>query len=475
MRPPHAPAASPSHVPVSTRAAASLFACALLASCAAHAAPTPGPATESGPLTGRWVVTTEQFGIPRYFVMTLVQSGTKLTGDFDGDTLEGTFDKGAFSFHAKDTRGGYEDGKGTLKGGALTGSIVLYFSNDVVTPVSSALTATRVQRRASATPQRHEFTPSVFHRQFSPLNKPVLTIFPGDTLHTTTVDAGGFDETGVQRSAGGNPQTGPFYVEGVMPGDTLVVHIDKLATNRDYAISDDGLVPRAMSPDTALMAKDLGADLRWHLDAKTGLATSGKPGPHTASYTVPLKPMLGCIATATPPGRAPPQTQDSGEYGGNLDFNEITQGATVFLPVRNPGALLYFGDGHAAQGDGELNGNALETSLDVEVTVDVIPGKQPQGVRVENETHVMSLGYAGSLDDAFREATENMAGWLKDEYKLTPSEVAQVLGTAAEYKVTEVADRNAGVVLTVNRERLKTVTKVVEAPKADAPKPPGAP
>jgi len=123
--------------------------------------------------------------------------------------------------------------------------------------------------------------------------------------------------------------------------------------------------------------------------------------------------------------------------------------------VNVPGALLYFGDGHAAQGDGELNGNALETSMDVEVTVDVIPNKHVPGPRVESATHLMAMGLAGSLDDAFREATANMASWLTDEYKLTPSEVAQVLGTASEYKVSEVADRNAGMILKINKDRLK--------------------
>jgi amidase len=103
------------------------------------------------------------------------------------------------------------------------------------------------------------------------------------------------------------------------------------------------------------------------------------------------------------------------------------EGATVYLPVNVPGAFLYVGDGHAAQGDGELNGNALETSMDVEFTVDVVSGKSIRGPRVESATHIMAMGLDGSLDDAFRSATANMAQWLTDDYKLTPSEVAQVL------------------------------------------------
>jgi amidase len=98
----------------------------------------------------------------------------------------------------------------------------------------------------------------------------------------------------------------------------------------------------------------------------------------------------------------------------------------------------------------------------VEFTVDVIPGKRIPSVRVESPTHIISMGLYGSLDDAFRSATANMAQWLTEDYKLTPSEVAQVLGTAAEYKVSEVADRNSGVVLKIDKERLK--------PLAPAPK-----
>ena len=145
-----------------------------------------------------------------------------------------------------------------------------------------------------------------------------------------------------------------------------------------------------------------------------------------------------------------------------MDFNEIVEGATVYLPVNVPGALLYVGDGHAAEGDGELNGNALETSMDVEFMVDVVPGKRLMGPRVESATHIMAMGLGGSLDDAFRTATASMAGWLADDYKLTPSEVAQVLGTSAEYRVSEVADRNAGIVLKINKERLQSLAR---APK----------
>jgi acetamidase/formamidase len=243
-----------------------------------------------------------------------------------------------------------------------------------------------------------------------------------------------------------------------MPGDTLVVHLNHLRLNRDSAGSDDGMVQSSLNSDLAVKMKDVGKSIAWHLDVAGGTASPAKPSEHLAHYMVPLRPMLGCIATAPGPRQAPPPTGDSGDWGGNMDFNEIVEGATIYLPVSNPGALLYLGDAHALQGDGELNGNALETSMDVEFTVDVLPGKRIGAVRVESATHIMATAYSGSLDDAFKDATSNMADWLAQDYKLTPSEIAQVLGTAAEYKVSEVADRNSGIVLKLSKERLRTLT-----------------
>ncbi len=243
--------------------------------------------------------------------------------------------------------------------------------------------------------------------------------------------------------------------ETAAPGDTLVVHLTRVRLNRDWAESDDFLVGRAVDSDLAVKMKDGGKNVRWHLDAQHGVATPEKPAEHLARYAVPLRPMLGCVAVAPNVAQAPPGTGDSGRYGGNMDFNEIVEGATVYLPVSVPGALLYVGDGHALQGDGELNGNALETSMDVEFTVDVLAGKRISGPRVESATHIMAMGLSGSLDDAFRAATAAMAQWLTDDYKLTPSEIAQVLGTSSEYRVSEVADRNAGIVLKINKDRLQ--------------------
>jgi acetamidase/formamidase len=423
--------------------------------------------TDLNNLTGRWSVKIDLYGSPIYFKLELTDQKGKLSGQFGGDKLDGAVNGNAVHFFAKDERGGTSEVTATLAGATRTtsgspaqsmvGSVTFTDSDNKEHPHTHAIVARMMPARRSGPPQRHEFTPTKFYRQFSPLYEPVLTVWPGDTIHTTTVDAGGADEKGVTRVLGGNPETGPFYIETATPGDTLVVHITRLHLNRDYAISDDGIVPRGLTSGLAVKTKDNHNDVRWHLDRDRGIAVPEKPGDGLKSYSVPLRPMLGCVATAPGPAGAPPNTGDSGGWGGNMDFNEIVEGATVYLPVSNPGALLYVGDGHALQGDGELNGNALETSMDVEFTVDVIPGKRVPGPRVESATHLMAMGLAGSLDDAFRIATDNMANWLSDTYSLTPSEIAQVLGTSAEYKVSEVADRNAGIVLKINKERLKSL------------------
>ena len=411
-------------------------------------------------LSGNWVVSADMFGTTIYLPMDLKQTGNAVAGRYAGDKItSGELRDGALHLIARSRGGSTTEVSAKLSGATLAGSTVQTDPENRNHPAKYSFTATRATRIEHRAPQRHEFTPTVFYRQFSAANKPVLTVAPGDRVDTTTVDAGGTDANGVRRVLGGNPETGPFYVEGAWPGDTLVVHILKLRLNRDYAVSDDFIDESATNSDLAVMMKGNGKTIRWHLDQRKGVAYPEDAGPNLRNYSVPLKPMLGCIATAVPPAAAPPPTGDSGGYGGNMDFNEIGEGATVYLPVWNPGALLYLGDAHAEQGDGELNGNALETSAEVEFSVDVIPGTHLQGRRIETPTHIITMGLSASIDDALKGATDAMAKWLNEDYSLTPSETAQVLGTAAEYEVSEVADRNSGVVLKINKQRLAGLVK----------------
>jgi acetamidase/formamidase len=305
--------------------------------------------------------------------------------------------------------------------------------------------------------RRLEFVAQVFQRAFSSKIEPVLHIWPGDTVHTTSVDAGGTDEKGVARVLGGNPLTGPFYVETAMPGDVLAITFKKLKLNRDWAISDKAFVNRAMTNEYAAKNKQDWSDTRWHLDLEKGVATLEKPSEAMKNYSVPVRPMLGCVGVGPGFGSAPISSQDSGGYGGNMDFNQIGEGTTLYLGVSQPGALLYVGDGHALQGDGELNGNALETSMDIEFSVEVRQKKEIGTPRAENSNFLMAMGLAGSLDNAFSRATSELATWLQEDYKLSSSDVAALLGSSIQYSISEVADRNVGVIAKVSKKALAAV------------------
>ena len=163
--------------------------------------------------------------------------------------------------------------------------------------------------------------------------------------------------------------------------------------------------------------------------------------------------MLGCVGVA-PAGGARYRSGYLGDFGGNMDYNQLREGVTVYLPVHVPGALLFVGDGHAAQGAGELTGNALETSMDIEFTVDVVAGGAPPGPRMENGEYLMASGIAGSLDEAFREATTNLVRWLEKTYKLNAAEVSSVLATAMVYDIAEVVDPQVHVVAKVPKAAL---------------------
>ena len=427
---------------------------ALLVACAVAA---PAGAQVAPRVDGAWLVTADVYGTPAHDRLVLKSEGRALTGTDGQSTLEGTLDGDRIHFVSKNDRSS-DESTGTVVGDTMSGTVV-HTEKDDPRPETLKWTARRLPRRPAGPPSRHEFVPTTFEREFSSRTKPVLTVWPGDTVHTTTVDAGGTDEKGVKRVLGGNPQTGPFYVEGAMPGDVLAIRFDRIRLNRDWAISDDGIVGRALGPQFAVKMKDVGKDVRWHLNRARGVATSESPGAHLGAFTVPLRPMLGCVGVAPGFGAAPFPTGDSGRFGGNMDLNEIVEGVTVYLPVSQPGALLYIGDGHAAQGDGELNGNALETSMEVEFTVALVEARSISTPRVESATEIMSVGLGGSLEDALRQSVASLGQWLEQDYELTPSEIAQVLGTSLELRINEVADRNAGVTAKLKKAALSTLPR----------------
>jgi acetamidase/formamidase len=406
-------------------------------------------------LDGDWLLGQEVYGNTLYRRLVLKNDGGTVSGTLGRQSIEGTVQGAAVHFVSKNSDQS-DVFDGTLSNGVLSGTTVHTQTDDPRTE-KTTWSAHRIPARRQGPPERHEFVPTAFHRQFSASTPPVLHIWPGDTVHTTTVDAGGTDEKGVTRVLGGNPETGPFFVETAVPGDVLAVHLTRVRLNRDWAISDDAIMSRAMDSDLAVKMRDAGKQVRWKLNRERGTASPDVTGDRLKAFAIPVHPMLGCVAVAPGFAQAPAPTGDSGRFGGNMDFNEIVEGSTVYLPVGQPGALLYIGDGHAAQGDGELNGNALETSMDVEFSVDVLPGKPLAAPRVESPTHVMAVGLGGTLEDAMRAATGGLTQFLEQDYELTPSEIAIVLGSSVEYSIGEVADRNVAVAAKLRKDRLAVI------------------
>lgn len=404
--------------------------------------------------SGEWLLTTVEFGAPQYQRIDFKFEGEKLTGRAGTLTYEGTLRNGRVELESKRADGStITRYSGTAAAGEMQGQGT---RNDS----QVTFTGRRIKDKP-ASPTTHRFTPTAFHNYFSSTIPPALTIFPGDSVESWSVDAGGVDPQGKRRSPGGNPLTGPFYVEGAFPGDTLVVRFTHISLNRDSAGSGQRVTPSALNP--GYFAQQQQQDIRnfdssWTLDRQAGFARLTKPTEKLKDYRVPLKAMLGCV------GVAPPQTQSFrsgylGTWGGNMDYNQLVEGTTVYLPVYQPGALLFVGDGHAAQGDGELTGDALETSTEWTLTVDVIRGRNIASPRFENAEYFSASGIANSLPEAVQGATTNLARWLEEEYKLNASEIGVVLGTSIRYEIAELVDPEVHVVAKIAKNLLAPIPK----------------
>jgi amidase len=401
-----------------------------------------------------WVLVTDLWGNRIYQTLTLNDDGNQMTGNLDGDALTGSRKGTTITFSTGDAanRSAFT---GIVASDTMTGTADMPDTNNRSARAKHSFTARRIPYRPEGPPKRYDFKPTDYSNSFDPHRAPVLTIWPGDSVHTTTIDSGGVDEKGVTRALYGNPQTGPFFVAGAESGDTLVIKIKRLTLNRDYADSLDDIVRRARSTTLAVKSTELGRPVRWKLDRVRGLAMSeGLKG-----LTVPVRPMLGGLAVAPGNGSPPISTGDTGSFGGNMDFNEVVEGNIVYLPVQQPGALLYLGDAHALQGDGETSQYALETSMDVEFSVDLVKGVSIPSPRVESPTQIMVLGQAGSLDDALRSATSGMVEWLTKDYGLSVSESAQVLGSTVKYSVANLAGRSVAVAAKLDKAILSGVKK----------------
>jgi acetamidase/formamidase len=315
----------------------------------------------------------------------------------------------------------------------------------------------------SAQPAKHlEFSPTNFSHLFSLRPEPVLRIRAGDTIHTETVDAMGYDQKGVHRTRGGNPLTGPFFVEGAMPGDVLAIRLVEVALNRDYASTSESFVSRSMPKEIAVKFKKSRL-VRWRLDRQNNLASLDASldtvYPHLRSFKVPINPFLGCVGVAPDNRKNEILSFFQGPFGGNLDYNRVRTGSTVYLPVFHEGAYLYIGDGHALQGDGEIAGNALETSMNVVFSVQLIK-KDSSALaypRVEDGDYLMALGTAKETPEALKNASKNLLDWLQKTYSLSLPEATQVISTGIEYSIGEIADPEVVVVAKIKKTLLAQI------------------
>jgi acetamidase/formamidase len=242
---------------------------------------------------------------------------------------------------------------------------------------------------------------------------------------------------------------GPFYIEGADYGDALEVHLDKVRLNRDWGYTSYRLSPAILNSGEELYPNVYEMDalrpkradlIPWDLDLERGVASPRLlPGQGSASkFNIPVRPMLGCIGVA-PPGEEVWTSGPSSTHGGNMDYNDVVEGATIFFPIYHRGAYFYIGDGHAVQADGEGLGNGVETSLDVQFTVKVHKGKRLSIPRLINDEYIVSIGsqpeFRSSMDFGVRMANSDMIRWLTSEYGLTHPEAHLLMGTVAQHKI----------------------------------------
>lgn len=303
----------------------------------------------------------------------------------------------------------------------------------------------------------HYFEPTHYYSTFSFAHSPVLRIKPGDRVVTKTIDSNGFDYTNTKLSDGGNPQTGPFYIEGAEPGDVLIVRLEKIKPNRGTALSVKTLASYTVDPDFLRLKalRERGIQETWQVDTIRGTARTTSGDTQPSYIEVPLQPMLGCVGVA-PQRKEAVHTSIPGNFGGNMDYYGIREGATLMLPVYEPGALLFVGDGHGRQGHGEILGNALEVSMNVEFSVDLIKNKKIGWPRLENDNYIMAIGSARPLLQALQHATTELLNWMMNDYGFDERGASLLMGHVIEYDIANVVDPNFTVVAKIKKVFLRS-------------------
>jgi acetamidase/formamidase len=307
----------------------------------------------------------------------------------------------------------------------------------------------------------HALEPKQYNYTFG-VSEPALRIESGDTITAETRDAMGQNALGdpmpeemKQRIPGtslkeSNPAVGPIYVEGTEEGDMLAVHIQEIRINREFALSKQSQHFGSLTgegPGHLLLYNQPIADewFEWKLDLERNTGTLELPKSRLGRVEVPLAPFIGSIGVAPRYGRVEP-TLTPGEYGGNMDCVETQEGTILYLPVWVAGAYLSFGDIHAVQGDGEVNGTALEVTAEVTLGIDVLKAKSSDWPRLEDDSHIMTIGCTRPLMDCVRLSQIELLSWLERDYGFQREEAWQLMAQVGTMRIGNIVDPKYAVV-----------------------------
>jgi acetamidase/formamidase len=289
-------------------------------------------------------------------------------------------------------------------------------------------------------------SPSTTAQVFSRDLPPVLTVEPGDSVLLRSLDAGGHLER--QQVPGelvptmfaewkGHCLTGPIAVRGAMPGDVLAVRFASLRPD-DWGWTTAGGRDTPLTQRLGLHDGPPGR-LLWQIDAEAGVATSN------LGHMVTTGPFHGVAGVAwDEPGEhstIPPRAVG----GGNIDCKELVAGSVLYLPVSVPGGLLSVGDGHAAQGDGEVAGTAIECAMTTELELDVVASRPVPGVHAETPAGRITFGFSPDLNEAMGDALEAMLAWMQSVYGLDRATTLALASPVVNLRVTQVANQSWGV------------------------------
>jgi amidase len=288
---------------------------------------------------------------------------------------------------------------------------------------------------------------------------PVARLRPGNILEANSLDCFGnaIKKPGDTQALvkGDNPLTGPFFIEGAEPGDTLVIHILDLQVdgNQGLGAFAPGFGALNETNYTPMLHPPLAERIWFYpIDHASNTATF-QALDSNYKVKIPLHPFLGCIGVAPSNGEARSSIVPA-EFGGNMDAPEASVGNTLYLPVNVAGGLFYFGDGHAAMGDGEIAGTAIEVPMKARLQFDLVKGKHTNWPRFENEKEIMAAGIYRPVDDAVRIAFTELVAWIHADYGLSELDTYELLSKVGKIHLTEMVDPNYVVVASIEKKFL---------------------